>query len=178
MKSRLFKLHFWLIFLILICTCVHYLTSFTLKAQILFSLKLIVFFSGVICFFLFLKTSKKIAAYFSLYVLSPILVGIAWFADGIFGALVASVFLFFLIPPDTIATTEGLELRTEFRGFLGHCCGYEIYESKFLLLEKKIGRKEIQESSSDIISFTVDEQSTMAKVIAKDSVFVIDLQIK
>lgn len=102
-------------------------------------LKILFYVSACILFFYYVKPFKKRALYFSIYIFSPFLIFISWLIDGIFGAILGSVFLFFFVPNDTRFENDQIQINTKFQGLLGMCCKYEVIEKKFFLFERKIG---------------------------------------
>lgn len=118
--------------------------------RLMFLVRVLIYATGVLLFFLIIKNRSVLTYYSSLYILSPIVVFFSWLADGILGALLGSVFFAFLAPPDTIVQNENYQIRSQYTGLLGGCCSYSIYETKLPLFEKKIGEFRAERTSNEI----------------------------
>jgi len=110
------------------------------NSTIVFIVKIVICITGAVLFFYNYRPFKKRVIYYAAYIFSPIIVIIAGLADGIFGAMLASVLLFFIYPKDEVYNKSGLVIYKEFAGFLNVGRTYEINETKLLLFEKHIGR--------------------------------------
>ena len=146
LKTLLLKSHFLLIALVVINFAFKNLLSISLNYQFVFILKVLIYISGFLLLFFHLKPLKKITIYFSFYVWSPIMILIAWLIDGIFGAILASIFLFFFMPDDSRLKDSDINIYKKFGGFMAMCCNYEITESKLLIFEKKIADFSFEEN--------------------------------
>ncbi|AFM03512.1 hypothetical protein Fleli_1074 [Bernardetia litoralis DSM 6794] len=62
-------------------------------------LKILFYGSALVGSVLFFKPFKIVTAYFSLYVISPLLIFLAWLADGILGMLLSGIFLSLFYTP-------------------------------------------------------------------------------
>lgn len=116
-----------------------------IASYIVFIFKILFYISAFILFFFYVKPFKKRAIYFSLYVFSPLIIFLGWLIDGIFGAILGSIFLFFFIPNDIRFENDNLLINKKFQGFLGSCCKYEVIEKKMFLFEKKTGEFDSEE---------------------------------
>ena len=110
------------------------------NSTIVFIVKIVICITGALLFFYNYKPFKKRGVYYAVYVFSPVIVIIAGLADGIFGAMLASVLLFFIFPKDIVYNKDGLIIYEEFSGLMNVGPTYEINETKFLLFEKHIGK--------------------------------------
>ena len=90
-----------------------------LAANLLFVFKILFYISAVVLFFLYVKPFKKISLYFSIYVFSPVIIGVSWLFDGIFGAILASIFLFFFMPNDVRFENNEILINQNLEVFLG-----------------------------------------------------------
>ena len=109
-----------------------------LAANLLFVFKILFYISAVVLFFLYVKPFKKISLYFSIYVFSPVIIGLSWLFDGIFGAILASIFLFFFMPNDVRFENNEILINQKFGGLFGRCCKYEVIRKKMFLFEEKV----------------------------------------
>ncbi|WP_291147030.1 hypothetical protein [Flavobacterium sp. UBA7680] len=85
-----------------------------------------------------MKPFKKRALYFSIYIFSPVFIFISWLIDGIFGAILGSIFLFFFVPNDNRFENDQIQINRKTAGLLGACCKYEVIEKKYFLFEKNV----------------------------------------
>ena len=175
MKSNLLKFHFLILLILVINFIIAIGFDFGLNHYITISLKILLYGSAIVGAFLFFNPFKFITAYFSLYVISPFLIFVAWLADGIFGAILASVFVGIFHVSTPIYTQNDYEIHEEFRGFMGHCCGYEVYKNHFIFSQKigkvsfddflhsdKVTKLEIQE---DMLILHFEDNSTETALI-------------
>ena len=93
--KNLSKIHFILLSFIVLNFVFQLASSFSLHNQIIFSLKIILYLSGLILFLLNCKPLKKSAIYFSYYLITPLVVVLFWFFNGIFFWIAV---LLFIIP--------------------------------------------------------------------------------
>lgn len=129
-KQRLIKIHFYSIIFVTANFIMTLWFDIGIHRNIIFICKIVIYLTGLTLFFLNLRPFKKISIYFSIYLLSPILIGIAWLADGIFGAILGSVFFAILYLPDSKLKDDTYIIYENFQGFLGSCCTYDIIENK------------------------------------------------
>lgn len=148
LKQRLTKIHLYLIVFVLTNFIVTILFDIGIHCYLIFMLKVIIYLTGVTLFFMTIRPFKKLAMYFSVYILSPILILISWLMDGIFGAILGSIFLVMLYPPETKFKDGDYIFYEKFQGFLGTCCSYDITQNKFFILQKKVGEIRITEEHS------------------------------
>ncbi|MEP0213895.1 MAG: hypothetical protein ABJD66_11805 [Cellulophaga sp.] len=121
------------------------LLNFTLKSTIEISLNyrlayiinLLVYGSGIILFFWYLKPFKKIGFYLSFYVFTPILTLLFRLFGGIFFAILTSTILYPIYPNEIKAENEKIVIYSKHQGFMGACCPYQVTEKKYWLMEKK-----------------------------------------
>jgi len=136
-KKILLRIHLGtLIILLLVNFILYNIFDVTLSSNLSFVLKILFYISACILFFYYIKPFKKKALYFGFYFLSPIFIFFSWLGDGIFGALLGSIFLFFFeMPEDVRFKNDQIEIKSKFHGFLGSCCSYEVNENKYFLFE-------------------------------------------
>ncbi|MDO6391706.1 hypothetical protein Q4E40_16340 [Pontibacter sp. BT731] len=123
--------------------------------RLMFLVRVLIYATGVLLFFVTIKNRSAITYYSSLYLLSPIIVFFSWLADGILGALLGSIFFALLAPPDTIVQNDKYQIRSQYTGFLSGCCSYNLYETKFPLFEKKIGEFRAERTSNEIADLRI-----------------------
>lgn len=149
------KVHLGLLMFLLMNLLLYVVLDFGFDNRLMFLIRVLVYLTGVLLFFLTIKNRSAITLYSSLYLLSPIVVLLSWLADGILGALLGSLFFAFLAPPDTIVASDKYQIRSQYTGFLGGCCSYSLYENKLLIFEKKIGEFRTERTSSEIADLRV-----------------------
>ena len=148
--SRLLsKTHFALLGIIILNFITQLIISYDLNKPIIFGLKLIIYLSGCILFFLNLHFKRKILFYYSFYLSSFLNVIILRIFGGTFWGLLGSLVLFPIYPQEVIYQKDDLKLYQKFSGFLGRCCDYEVVESKFILFEKVYGSISLDGSIED-----------------------------
>jgi hypothetical protein len=156
-NSMIKKVHIGLFVFLLLNLLLSIVLDFGFDNRLMFLVRVLIYATGVLLFFLTLKTRSVVTLYSSLYVLSPVVVFLSWLADGILGALLGSMFFAFLAPPDTVVESDKYQVRSQYTGLLGGCCSYSLYENKLLLFEKKIGEFRAERTSSEIATLRVCE---------------------
>lgn len=132
MKTKLLKFHFIILLILVINFFISLFFDIGLNSYIKIGLKILLYGSAVIGSVLFFKLFKIVTSYFSLYVISPFLIFLAWLADGIMGAIIASIFVGIFYTSIPVYTQDNYEVHEEFKGFMGRYCRYEIHENSFL----------------------------------------------
>jgi hypothetical protein len=112
--------------------------GFKLNSYLIFGFKIIFYLSAIVLFFMTIKPFEWLGLYFSIYVISPFGVLLSWLADGIFGAIIGSFFLFLLSPPIFAASNKDYFIKENSTGFMARCCNYSIYERNFWIFENKL----------------------------------------
>ncbi|OKL41355.1 hypothetical protein [Pontibacter flavimaris] len=149
------KVHLGLLAIILLNLLLYSVFDLGINNAIMFLVRVLMYASGVLLFFITIKNRSAITFYSSLYILSPLVVFFSWLADGILGALVGSMFFAFLAPPNNVVQNDKYQLRSQFTGFLGGCCSYSLYETKLSLFEKKIGEFRAERTSNEIADLEI-----------------------
>jgi hypothetical protein len=126
--------------------CIKIIFRLSLTWKLLLIFKILLYASGLLLFFLYLKPFKKLSFYFSLYVFSPILISLSWLIDGIFGAILGSLFLFFFVPGDVRFENNEIVINKKFGGLLGRCCDYEVIKKRMFLFEEKAAEFNLEEN--------------------------------
>ncbi|MET3027396.1 hypothetical protein ABXT06_12000 [Flavobacterium sp. UW10123] len=164
-KKILLRIHLGTLIILLFSNIIFNIVfDVSLSSNLRFALKILFYVSACILFFYYVKPFKKKALYFGFYTLSPIFIFLSWLADGIFGGLLASVFLFFFgLPNDVKFANDQIEVKTKFQGFLGSCCTYEVIEKKCFLFEKKLAEFKIEEGL-DFNKSTFEIQKNKVKI--------------
>ena len=161
-KQTITKTHFYLLVFILLNLAFKTFVEISLNYRIAFLIKIIIYLTGAIRFFLNLKPFKKVALYFSIFVWTPLIAALFWIFHGIFLGLLSSIFLFPVFPNDIQYEKDNLKVYTKFQGFLGACCTYEITEQKFFLFEKHLG--EIKHEDIDFKNFDMKVENDYIKM--------------
>ncbi len=133
-KNIILRIHLTTLIILLI----NVVFEISLIANIRLVLKILVYLSACILFFFYVKPFKKRALYFSIYIFSPVFIFISWLIDGIFGAILGSIFLFFFVPNDNRFENDQIQINKKTAGLLGACCKYEVIEKKSFLFERKV----------------------------------------
>lgn len=144
-KQKITKVHFYLLGFLLLNFLLQLVSSLSLNFKIIYTIKIILYLTGFILFFFNCKPFKKIAFYFSFYVISPVLIILFWLFRGIFLGLLSSFILLPIYPKDIKYKKENIKVYPKFQGFLGACCTYEVVENKFLIFEKHYGEIKLYE---------------------------------
>lgn len=138
-KVRLEKWHFYLLGLILINFGVGLITGYRLNQNLTFGLKAILYLTGLILFFTTIKPFKKVAIYYSFYLISGVVTGLFFLFGGIFLAILSSLVLYPIAPKQTEYKTETIKVYDRFQGFMAPCCSYDVVEPKLFFFEKHLG---------------------------------------
>ncbi|MDI9311893.1 MAG: hypothetical protein QM535_16900 [Limnohabitans sp.] len=180
-KKALLKIHLALLILLGTNFFCRMNFSISIHQKILFGLKLIFYITGLLLFFKTIKPFQKISIYFSLYLVSPILIFIGWLFDGIFGAILGSIFLFFFAPNESLQKVENITIYRKFGGLLGSCCDYEFTKNKMLIFERKVAELNLEKVNFDktpmmlkndtlYLNFVLKEYDENGNIFAKDSI--------
>ncbi|RZJ67451.1 MAG: hypothetical protein EOO50_05540 [Flavobacterium sp.] len=137
-RSSLLKFHLLLLGFLLLNFVFRMSVQISVNYQIVFVAKILLYVSGLILFFSYLKPIKKRLLYFSFFALSPVFILVSWLIDGIFGAILVSIVLFCFAPEDSRLNDSGIHIYKNFSGFMAHTSHYEITQPKLLLFEKII----------------------------------------
>lgn len=145
-KKIFLRIHLATLIILLINFIINAVFEISLIANIRLFLKVLFYISACILFIYYVKPFKKRALYFSFFIFSPFFFFVSWLIDGIFGAILGSVFLFFFVPNDTRFENDQIQINTKFQGFFGACCKYEVIEKKYFLFERKIGEFQFEDN--------------------------------
>ena len=115
------------------------ITGYRLNQNLTFILKVILYLTGLILFFVTLRPFKKIAIYYLFYVISSVFTGLFFLFGGIFLAILSSLVLYPIAPKQTEYKTETIKIYDRFQGFMARCCSYEVVEPKLYIFEKHLG---------------------------------------
>lgn len=137
-KNIILRIHLTTLIILLINFIINVVFEISLIANIRLVLKILLYVSACILFFFYVKPFKKRALYFSIYIFSPVFIFISWLIDGIFGAILGSIFLFFFVPNDNRFENDQIQINRKTAGLLGACCKYEVIEKKSFLFERKV----------------------------------------
>jgi hypothetical protein len=163
-KPALTKTHFYLLLFVLLNFAVRLRSDFSINYSIVFALKVIIYITGIILFFLNLRPFKKVALYFSFFIWTPVSIALLWIFHGIFLGILASIFMAPISPNDVQYEKGKIKVYEKFSGFLGTCCSYEITEQKFLLFEKSIWEINGEPIDFDNLDLKVENDSIKMKL--------------
>ncbi|WP_187262700.1 hypothetical protein [Pontibacter beigongshangensis] len=149
------KVHIGLFVFLLLNLLLSVVLDLGFDNRLMFIVRVLIYATGVLLFCLTIKNRSATTYYSSLYILSPIVVFVSWLTDGILGALLGSMFFAFFAPPDTIVQNDNYQIRSQYTGFLGGCCSYNLYETKLTLFEKKIGEFRAERTSNEIADLRI-----------------------
>ena len=164
-RTLITKFHFYLLGIALLNFMLKSGIEISLNYRISFLITLLIYTSGIILFFWNFKPFKKIAIYFSVYFITPILAIMFWIFGGIFFGLLASIVLYPVQPNKLKIEKENISIYEKTQGFLGSCCPYIITEKRYLILEKRL--KEINlydQINNDNSSIRTENGKTELKV--------------
>jgi hypothetical protein len=160
MKNNIYKLHFYLLIFLIIHSLIGKLIGFGFSQPIVFGLKIILYISGFIYFFLSVKPFKKRNIYFSYYVVTPIITLLGYVFGGVFlVGILGSILLFPVYPKEEAFEKKDIIVYHKFQGFLGACCSYEIYQNKFSVFEKHLVDIKVDDADFSKNQIFSDEES-------------------
>lgn len=148
-QKQITQIHFATLLMLLLFFIVGSIVGYELKPILKNLLKSVLIVTGFILFFLNLFPFRKQSFYFSYYIISPFLAFLAWSMDGIFGAIIASLFFFWVIPNSKHFENDKYVVYSKLQGFMNVCCTYQVYE-KGIVFDKKVsefqlsGEEELQ----------------------------------
>jgi len=166
-KQTITKTHFYLLVFIILNLAFKTFVEISLHYRIAFLIKIIIYLTGAILFFLNLKPFKKVAFYFSFFVWTPLIIALFFIFHGILLGLLSSIFLSPIFPNEIQYEKDNLKVYSKYQGFLGACCTYEITEQKFFLFEKHLG--EIKHESIDFKNFDLKVENDSIKMKFEES---------
>jgi hypothetical protein len=108
--------------------------------------KYVVYLTGILLFFITIRPFRKQSLYYSMYLLSPVIIFVSWLLDGLFGAILASIFLAILYPSQKAFQQGEYVFYQKFPGFLGSCCTYDVVQNRLLILQRKQAELRITET--------------------------------
>lgn len=144
--QKIARLHFGLLIFILFNFTLKSAIGFGVNNNLAIAAKLILYLSGVFLFFVSLKPFKKIAIYFSFFVVTPCILTIFYFVHGIFFGILSSLFLAPIMPLAPEYSEDNIKIYSQFNGFLGGCCEYRVTQNTFLVFEQHKGNVYIWET--------------------------------
>ena len=167
-KNTLLKIHLTLVIFLIINFLCQTNFDISLNRKLLFGLKLIFYATGILLFFKTIKPFQKISIYFSLYLLYPLLIFIGWIVDGIFGAILGSIFLFFFAPSENLQKVENITIYKKFGGLLGRCCDYEFTKEELLIFERKVAELNFENVNFDRVPMEIKNDTLYLNFILKE----------
>ena len=111
---------------------------YELKYEIKYTLIIGLYVTGIILFFLNIKSFKFKTIYFSIFPITIISFGIFYLFGGILFALIGGTLIKPLYPTFSEYSKNGIKLYPEYKGFLARCCLYKVNENHGIF-EKNLG---------------------------------------
>jgi hypothetical protein len=171
--QKITRIHFYLLGILLFNLAFRGITGLGLNYTLIVLMKGILYLTGIFLFFKNLRPFKMIATYFSLYVLTPTIVVIFYFAGGIFLGLLSSVAIAPIMPIQPEYNDGNVKLYHESNGFFGSSVRYYATQNKLYLFEQHKGSLCIEEEVNiENIKITLENDSA---VIFSDSVYRVKL---
>lgn len=112
----------------------HYELNYEIKYTLIIGL----YVTGIILFFLNIKSFKFKTIYFSIFPITIISFGIFYLFGGILFALIGGTLIKPLYPTFSEYSKNRIELYPEYEGFLARCCLYKVNENHGIF-EKNLG---------------------------------------
>lgn len=134
--KKIIRFHFLLLTLLLCNFGLNALVGFGINGGLTVVLKGILYLTGIVLFFVSLKPFKKIAFYYSLYIMTPVTLAGFYFIHGIFFGLLSSLILVPIMPVKADYSKDDIKIYSKFNGFLGRCCEYYATENTLYVFEK------------------------------------------
>jgi hypothetical protein len=131
--------HFYILVFMLLHFVLGIVTGYSIHEYVIFSLKVMVYITGLVLFLQSLKPLKTMAIYYGFYALSLIIAGLAALFGGMFFAILSSLVLFPIVPKQAVFETDELKIYSRFQGFMAPCCSYEVVKPEWVLFEKHLG---------------------------------------
>lgn len=139
MKSNICKFHFCLLIFLIAHFFMGKILGYEFNQEIVFGLKICLYITGFVFFFLNLKPIKKRTIYFFYYFLTPVIAFLGYVFGGVFlVGFLSSILLFPIYPKEKAFENKDIVVYHKFQGFLGRCCSYEVYQKKFGVFEKHL----------------------------------------
>ena len=138
MKNIITKFHFFFLGFVLLNFILKNVIEISLNYEFAYFINVLVYASGIILFIWNFKPYKKIATYFSFYMITTIFTLLFWLFGGIFFALLASILFYPIYPNSTEFENENIIIHKKYQGFMSTCCTYELNAKKYWILEKKL----------------------------------------
>ena len=138
LKKITTKVHFFLLGLGILNFLIKETVEISLNYQIAYIITVLTYISGFILFFWNLRPFKKIAIYFSIYVITPILIINFWLFGGIFLGVLSSVVLYPIQSNELKLSEKNIQVYENENGFLGNCCPHVVTEKHWAIFQREI----------------------------------------
>jgi hypothetical protein len=138
-NKNLIRTHFSVLGFVILNFIIKLITNYGVNSELIFILKIVIYVSGIVLFFMNRKQLKKISIYFFYYLISVIIICFFWLFGGIFLAILSSIVLKPIFHKEIKYQKENLKIYSNFSGFFASCCEYEVVENKLLIFEKSYG---------------------------------------
>ncbi len=110
------RLHFLLLTLLLCNFGLNAIVGFGLNSSLIVVLKSVLYLTGVVLFFISLKPFKKIAIYYSFYIMTPVVLVAFYFIHGIFLGLLSSLLIAPMMPVKADYSKDDIKIYSKFNG--------------------------------------------------------------
>ena len=143
-RNIITKIHFYLLGFALLNFILKNTIEISLNYKLSYFITITVYLSGIILFLWNFKPFKKLAIYFSIYILTPVFTLLFWIFGGIFFGILTSIFLYPIFKNEIKAEKENIVIYSSYQGFVSSCCSYVITE-KQSFLEKRIKKLKLHD---------------------------------
>lgn len=140
------KWHFYLLGVVLLNWGTGLMSGYSLHQNLIFILKVILYFTGLVLFFKSFRPFKKIIFYYSFYAISGVLTGLFFLFGGISLAILSSLLCYPIAPKQTEYKNETVKIYDRFQGYMARCCSYEVVGPKLYFFEKHLGYINLEKS--------------------------------
>ena len=174
MKTKLIKFHFIILLILVINFFISLLLDFELNNYTKIGLKILLYGSALIGFFVFLKPFKSIAVYCSLYVICSLYFLLSYLIKGGFVEVISSIFGLLLFTSPPLYEANNYEIQPYY-AIMGSCCQYKVYEnySPFIRYRGNFTYTEIIDKHKEPVNFSDSTIGTIKNIeIEKDNVFI------
>ncbi|MBR9847509.1 MAG: hypothetical protein GYB35_16035 [Algicola sp.] len=144
-RNIITNIHFYLLGFAILNFILKNTIEISLNYKFSYLITVFVYVSGIILFIWNFKPFKKLAFYFSIYILTPIFTLLFWIFGGIFFGILTSILLYPIFKSEIKAEKENIVIYSTYQGFLSSCCSYDITEKQFLVLEKRIKKLQLHD---------------------------------
>ncbi len=174
MKTKLINFHFIILLILVVNFFIALLLNFELNNYVNIGLKILLYGSALIGFFVFLKPFKSVAVYCSLYVTGSLCFLLSYVIKEGFIEVIGSIFGLLLFTSPPLYEDNKYEIHPYY-AIMGACCQYKIYENYSPLLRYRgnFSYSEIINKEEESVFFSDSTIETIKNIkIEKDSIFI------